>query len=147
MSNFTLTQLLQLPPIDAMLIAYNEEHGTQLNPRFVEVDEINGSTGPSITVRLKARPDLPNKDLQRFNGVGTITVNRLNLADLFTTPFSIEFSEAIASPDVGRNITQITGIVFDDNDFVKDVITAENPVVRAHPDSLRWYGELIVDKA
>lgn len=147
MSNFTLTQLLQMPPLDALLVAYNDVHGTQLNPRFVEVEQIGPSVGPDLTVRISARTGLSNREFQRFTGTGTFTVTRLNLADLFTAPVIIPFSEAIASPDVGRNITQITGIVFDDNDFIKDVITSENTVVRAHPDSLRWYGEMSVEKA
>ncbi|MCY1285786.1 hypothetical protein D9M68_17900 [compost metagenome] len=146
MSNFTLTQLLQMTPLEALLIAYNETHGTQLNPRFVEVDRVIGSTGQQLSVRLKARSNISSREHQRFIGSGEFVVNRLNLSDLFTTPVQIPYSEAISSPDVGRNITQITGIVFDDNDFVKDVITVDNNVIQAHPESLRWYGEMTVEK-
>jgi hypothetical protein len=135
-----------MPPLDALMVAYNDVHGTQLNPRFIELDRVTGSTEQQITVRLKARSHISSREHQRFVGNGEFAVNRLNLSELFTGGVQIPFSEAISSPDVGRNITQITGIVFDDNDFVKDVITVENNVIRAHPDSLRWYGELTVEK-
>lgn len=147
MSNFPLEQLLQMSPFEAMLIAYNEEHGTQLNPRFIAIDQILSSDGPTLSLRLKARTDLPNKDDQRFSNACIITVERLNFADLFTAPFIVPYGEAITSFDVGRNITQKTGVVFDENDFISDVITPDNPIVRAGLHSLRWYGELTVAQA
>lgn len=147
MSNFTLEELLQLPPLEAMLIAYNEEHGTQLNPRFVFVEQIVSSAGRNLTVKVTSRGDLSNKDTQRFSGSALITIRRLDLAELFTQPFIIDYAEAISSIDVGNNIYSKTGVVFDSADFVPDVITEENNVVRAGENSLRWYGEMTIVKA
>ena len=147
MSNFSLEQLLQMDPYEALLIAYNEEHGTQFNPRYVVLDAIVGSDGPQLTVRLKARADLPNKDDQRFSGTCTITVNRLNLADFFVDPFVIPYDTNITSLDVGNTINARTGIVFDENDFIRTIVTPESDMVEASPSSLRWYGQLIVAQA
>lgn len=147
MSNFTLEQLLQMTPLDAALIAYNEEHGTHLNPRYVVIDQIVDSDGPNLVVRLKARADLTNPSEQRFTGSCLITIVRLDMGVIFRDPFQIPYIDAIASPDVGNTINRKVGIVFDENDFIQDVITPENNVVRAHPNSLRWYGEMIVEQA
>lgn len=144
--NFTTEQLLQLPPFEAALIAYNDQHGTQLNPRFVELDGVVNNDGSWVTIRLKAREDNPNKEDRRFNGQCTITIERLDLGETIGT-VKIPYIDSITTPDVGSNITKQVGIIFDENDFIKDVITETNTVVRANPESLRWYGEMTVEKA
>lgn len=144
MANFNLVQLLKYSPFEAMLIAYNDEHGTTLNPRYVMLDRIVSSSGPEITVRLKARPDTPNREEKKFSNQGDITVRRLNLSDLFDEPFYLPYSGRIVSGDVATAITKVTGIVFDENDFVEDIITVDNTTLRASPNSLRWYGEMTI---
>jgi hypothetical protein len=147
MSNFSLDQLLTYTPFQAMLIAFNETHGTQLNPRFVGLDQVLSSEGPDITVRLKAIPQRSNSEANRFSGKGDITVTRLNLTDLFPQPFVMDYFGEVVSHDVARTITQRTGIVFDESDFESVVLTPENAILKAGPNSLRWYGQMTILKA
>lgn len=144
MSNFTLEQLLQLPPYDALLINYNEEHGTALNPRYVQLDEIIDSDGPELLVRLKANPSLPNSEEKRFINSAVITVNRMDIGALFVGPVDIPYSTHIFSHDVARVIQQRTGIVFTQDDFIDKVITPDDPILSTASTSLRWYGHLVI---
>lgn len=147
MANFTLDKLLTYSPWEALLIAYNEEHGTQLNPRFVQLDKIVSSNGQDLVVRIKARASMPNKEENRFSGSGDILVKRLNLAAIFTRPFSMSYSGEVASHDVARTINQRTGMVFDTSDFDSVVLTPQNPILKASANSLRWYGQMTIQKA
>ncbi len=147
MSNFSLEQLLQWPPVEALMIAYNDKFGTQLNPRYVEiVHVIPGDDGQAV-VKLKARDVLPNAEDRRFFNSGSFSIQRLDLGALFDNVFVIEQLDRIMSRDVARIITQRTGVVFDANDFIEDILTPENNVLRASPYSLRWYGELTIAQA
>jgi hypothetical protein len=147
MSNFSLDQLLTFTPYQALLIAFNEVHGTQLNPRFVGLDQVISSNGADLVVRLKAIPQRSNSEANRFTGSGDITVKRLNLADLFPNPFVMDYFGEVVSHDVARTITQRTGIVFDESDFESVVLTPENAILKAGPNSLRWYGQMTILKA
>lgn len=144
MANFTLEQLLQYPPYEALLIAFNDTHGTTLNPRFVQLDKVVASEGPVARVRIKATSVLPNKEDQRFSNQTELQVTRLDLADLFNQSFAIPYSGEIVSHDVARVISQRTGVLFEEADFVTEVITPTNNVLKAAPTSLRWYGQLTI---
>jgi len=144
MSNFTLEQLLQYPPLDALMICYNDVFGTQLNPRFVEVDRIEAGENGLATVKLKARKDLPNAEDQRFLNTGSFTLQRLHLGEVFDELFQIVHVGEIVSHDVGRIITQKTGVVFSPSDFVTEVLDHEQNLLTAAPESLRWYGSLTI---
>jgi hypothetical protein len=147
MANFSLEQLLQYPPLEALMISYNEVFGTQLNPRYVELVHVIPGEAGQCTVKLKARDVLPNKDEQRFFNTGEFALQRLNLGEVFAEEFSIEHVGEIVSHDVGRIITQKTGVVFDASDFVSEVLTPENNVLKAAPESLRWYGSLTITRS
>lgn len=147
MSNFTLDQLLTYTPYQALLIAFNDVHGTQLNPRYVALDSIVSSNGADLVVRLKALSVQPNVDENRFSGSGNIAVKRLNLAAIFPRPFVMDYFGEVVSHDVARTITQQTGIVFDESDFESVVLTPTNAILKASPNSLRWYGQMTIQKA
>lgn len=147
MPNFSLVQLLKYPPFEAMLIAFNGVHGTTLNPRYVEIDGVPSAVGRSLQVKLKARRDLPNVEEKKFFSEGTITIDRLNLADLFNEPFYLDYPGEVVSHDVANAITKVTGIVFDRRDFVDEVINLSNNRLKAAPTSLRWYGEIEIKYA
>ncbi|MNZ78922.1 hypothetical protein D3C78_975150 [compost metagenome] len=147
MANFTLEQLLKYPPFDALLIAYNDVKGTQLNPRFVELAQVINSNGADLTIRIKARDSLPNSDENRFKGQGDITVKRIDLGALFNTPFAVPFSGEILSHDVANVISQKTGIVFDKSDFDSVVFNQSTFTLQAAANSLRWYGQMTIQKA
>ena len=147
MPNFSLVQLLKYPPFEALLIAFNDVHGTTLNPRYVEIDGIPSAIGRSVQVKLKARTDLPNAEEKKFFSEGTIVVDRLNLSELFNEPFYLDFPGEVVSHDVANAITRVTGIVFDRSDFVDEVINLTNTRLKAAPTSLRWYGEIEIKYA
>jgi uncharacterized protein (DUF697 family) len=147
MANFPLEQLLTYTPLQAMLIAINDVHGTQLNPRYVELDKIVSSSGQNLVVRLKARTVMPNADENRFSGSGDITIKRLNLATIFPVPFVLDYFGEVVSHDVAKTITQRTGIVFDESDFDSVVLTPTNSILKASANSLRWYGQMTIQKA
>lgn len=144
MANFSLEQLLKYTPFEALLIAYNEQHGTTLNPRYVALDSVLSSNGRNATVRLKARADLPNQEEKKFTNQGDIIIERLNIGELFNEPFYLRYAGRIVARDVATAITKVTGVVFDENDFIEDIITVSNNKLKASPNSLRWYGEMTI---
>lgn len=146
MTNFTAADLLRYSPLEALFISYNEEHGTDLNPRFVEVVEVVPSTGPSVQVKVRARNHQPNSEKERATGEGTITVNRLDLNDFFGGSIKVPYENSVVSRDVVRLITQRNGIVFDESDVEDSLITPESNLLTANPNSLRWYGSVPVVK-
>lgn len=147
MSNFSLEQLLQWSPLEALLIAYNDKFGTQLNPRYVELVHVIPDDAGRAIVKLKARGVLPNADDQRFFNSGSFSIQRLDLGELFDSVFAIEQFDRIMSRDVARIITQRTGVVFDENDFIEDILTPENNILQVSPYSLRWHGQLTIVQA
>lgn len=147
MANFTLEQLLTYPPLEAMMIAYNEVYGTQFNPRYIAVDNVVGGVGQDIVVRLKPFDIVPGPEVNRFEGTCDITVKRLNLAEFFPRPFVIDYFGEIVTSDVAKYITERTGIVFSESDFDSEVLTPDNPILRASVNSLRWYGQMTIQKA
>jgi len=147
MANFTLDQLLQYPPLEALLIAFNDTHGTQLNPRFVTVDQVFASAGPEVIVRLSAIQAAPNAEANRFINSCDITVVRQDIGEVFGHSFTVDYSGEIVSHDVASIITRRTGVVFAADDFLTEVITPETNRLVAAPTSLRWYGELAILKA
>lgn len=147
MSNFSLDQLLTYSPYQALLIAFNDTHGTQLNPRFVGFDRVVSSNGADLTIRVKALAQRPNAEENRFSGSGDISVKRLNLADIFPRPYIMDYFGEVVSHDVARHITQRTGIIFDESDFESVVLTPTNSILQASPNSLRWYGQMTIQKA
>lgn len=144
MANFSLEQLLRFTPYEAALISFNEQHGTQLNPRYVELTEVIGSEGPQVSLRLKAASIPPNSEENRFTNQALITIQRLDIGALFAGAVRIPYSGQIVSYDVGRILTQRSGIVFDPSDFMDQVLTPESNILKASPKSLRWYGQLTV---
>ncbi len=144
MANFTLEQLLRWPPYEALLIAYNEQYGTSLNPRYVDLGEVIGGEGPQVRVNLKASQGLPNSDERQVINQGIITVNRLDIGAMFAGVVNIPYSGQIVSHDVARILTQRSGIVFDRSDFLDVVLTPEDNILKPAPQSLRWYGQLTV---
>ncbi|MNO14073.1 hypothetical protein D3C76_37140 [compost metagenome] len=147
MANFSLEQLLKYSPFEALLIAFNEAHGTQFNPRFVELVSATGTAGANLTARIKARGSLPNTDENRFKGQCDVTIARLDLGALFTTPFPVPFDGDILSHDVANVISQRTGIVFDKSDFDSVVFNQSSFTLKAAVNSLRWYGQMTIQKA
>jgi len=146
MANFTLEQLLQYHPYDALLIAYNDIHASTLNPRYVELVGVVDN-GSSALVTLKARQGSPDDGEFRFSNQCEIEVIRLDLSELFGETLTVEYSGEIVSHDVANIISKRTGVVFDASDFEAVVITPENNQLVAAPTSLRWYGQLTILKA
>ena len=147
MANFTLEQLLKYEPFEAALIAFNEVHGTQFNPRFVELVSVVSSNGPDIVLRIKPRASLPNSEANRFSGQCDITIKRIDFGALFSTPFPVPFDGEILSHDVGNAISAKTGIVFAQSDFDSVVFNTPSFTLQAAANSLRWYGQMTIQKA
>lgn len=144
MSIFTTAELLTYKPTEALLILINESLGTSLNPRYVEIGDIVASDGLQATVEIKALVNEANEEPVRFTGQGTIDFTRLDIGQFFDGQYSLTYDVAITSYDVARMITDNTGILFDERDFVNSVITSDSNKLTASPNSLRWVGELSI---
>lgn len=142
MANFTFEDLLTYSPFDALLIAFNETHGSALNPRFVALDKVVSSAGELLTVRVKAIPYSENMGRQPFKGQADINVKRFDIGEFFPSGHVIKDLEKMSSHDVARVIGDSTGIVFDPSDVVSEVITPENNILKASENSLRWFGQM-----
>lgn len=144
MANFTFEDLLTYSPFDALLIAFNETHGTSLNPRFIALDKVVSSVGELLTVRIKAIPYSEAMGSQPFSGTADISVKRFDIGYFFPGGHVIDGLEKMTSYDVARTIGDRTGIVFDSSDFVSEVITPDNNILKASENSLRWYGQMTI---
>lgn len=146
MSNFTFENLLTYSPFEALLIAFNETHGTALNPRFVALDKVVSANAGMATVRIKAIPYSVAMGTQIFTGQCDIDIKRIDLGYYFPRGYVIPGLDQMTSHDVARVIESGTGVVFDKSDFESDVITPTNNVLKASADSLRWYGQIEIHK-
>lgn len=147
MANFTFEDLLTYSPFEALLIAFNETHGTALNPRYVALDKVVSAVGELATVRIKAIPYSVSMGTQSFSGQCNINVKRIDLRYFFPSGYVIDGFEKLTAHDVARIIGDGTGVVFDVNDVEEDIITIENNVLRAGANSLRWYGQIEIHNA
>lgn len=145
MSTFALSDLLKYPPEEAMFIAFNIISGTNLNPRYIMVSERTPSTTAKMRVKIKARECGEGEEVHA-KGEGSILVNRLNLNDFFNGEVKVPFDGRITSMDVANIINQRTGIVFDSDDFIEEIIEEQGGTLKASPISLRWFGEVAVIK-
>ena len=146
MKFFTTEKLLTFSPESATLIAINERVGTTLHPSYVKVGEVTDPVGLLAKVEIEALLVPPNSQEGRFSNKGWVTIDRLDIAAFFNGQFVIDFGEAISSLDVARLITERTGILFDERDFVEAVLTEQSNKLVASSRSLRWVGELAIVK-
>lgn len=144
MKYWTPDKLLTFPPANALLIATNDALGTSLHPDYVVVGEVYDADGMTAKVDITSRTVEPNSLEKRFSNKGFVTIDRMDIGTFFDGSYTIEFDGSIASQDVSRIISEATGIVFDERDFLESVITPLSNKLVASPRSLRWVGELTI---
>lgn len=146
MTYFTTEKLLTYPPFNALLIAANDALGSSLNPKYVEEGAVLSTSGNLLTLEIVASTGDNNRLDKRFVNKGRLTVERIDLATFFEGSVEIEYGAAISSLDVARIIGERTGIVFEERDFVRSVIRPNSNKLVAAPHSLRWVGELTIER-
>lgn len=147
MNYFTTEKLLTYAPLNALLIATNQKLGMSLHPSYVTVGEVYEPNGLLAKVKVTARTEVPNSEEGRFSNEGWLTIDRIDIGTFFDGQYVITYDGAITSYDVGRIITEQTGILFDERDFPDSVITPQSNKLVVSPRSLRWVGELTIISA
>ena len=137
-------RLLKFDPAVALLIMANNHLNIRLRIEYVDLGipkpiDDNGLT--EVTVTTKRSVD---EGIRRdYTGSLKYVYKRIHVADIFT---ELIFT---AKPPVTvygllRNLSLATGLVITDNDFENALITNKSFVLKAKPESLRWFGEISV---
>lgn len=143
MDNFNADRLLTMPPEEALLIRINEVLGISLNPRYVKIGDVIMSDGAYLDIVIKARDDNPEA-IQFVTGECVVKIERLDITEVFGPVVNVEYDGKISTYDIGRILEQRTGIVFDENDFIDQVITPVNNTLFINSISRRWFGQITV---
>jgi hypothetical protein len=143
MDNFNADRLLTMSPEEALLIRINEVLGISLNPRYVKIGDVIMSDGAYLDIVIKARDDNPEAT-QFVTGECVVKIERLDITEVFGPVVNVEYDGKISAYDIGRILEQRTGIVFDENDFIDQVITPVNNTLFINSISRRWFGQITV---
>lgn len=142
-----INDYLKLTPWDALIEMVNQKYLVNLDSKATELLDFTPGVGTETSITLKIQRSnaqgnlLPNFDQRTF------TYSRLDLASYFASnPVNLTgFKVPVSTYSIIKRITQLTGIQFDHNDFINEVIHDEtvlaNFELTAHPRSLRWVGE------
>lgn len=138
----TTAQLLQLPPLSALLILINENLKTRLNPNQIKATKVVSAGGVKTVVTLEAFKPSNDFLIQRYKGRRDFTYDRLRLQDIFGDQFKVELPLPATVEDVLQLLRANTGIVFDEADFDKAIVNTSPYRLKPKSTSLRWVGEL-----
>lgn len=147
MVTFTTEKLLTFTPEQALTIAINNALQLSLHPHYVTYTVKDSVDAKRATVEVAAKQTEPNVSDVRVKNKGTVVLRRIDLTEFFGMNYRIDYDQAIHTRDVARIITDRTGILFDDRDFVDAVLTPGTNVLTANPQSLRWVGSLTIVSA
>ena len=133
-------RLLRYDPETAVLIMVNEAYGLHLRREIAYVSDREPLADGKIRVTVTGRPSIDEGIPSSYEGSVSIVVQRLSLNEIFG-----EFTVQAAPPATVRSVVELlsrsTKIKFDDMDFTNEIITTHEFMLKADPESLRWYGQ------
>jgi hypothetical protein len=148
----TTAEYLRFPPWEALVEMINQKHFVQLNPKVTQLAGLValGDTLTEVTVKA-TRSAHPGNLLPAFTQ-GTYRYHRLNLGQYFQSlgiPLVVTgLRLPVSSWELVQWLQDITGVVFDLSDVLVERVTtvqqAQAVRLQAHPRSLRWVGELVL---
>lgn len=140
---FEVIRLLKFTPEEAILMVANKEMNTHLRPEIAQVGEVISLGGLRTKVRIHSLDVKPEMIQNPYSGITELEYNRYDLSSIFDVILSdIEVPTTVQS--VLDRITESTGILFDEHDFVNERIVDEEYWLTAAPDSRRWVGSVKV---
>lgn len=147
MVTFTTEKLLTFTPAQALAISINNALSLNLHPDYVDFTVKQALDAKRALVEVAASQSEPNTLDPKVKNKGQVVLRRIDLVEFFGMNYRIDYDKAIHTRDVARIITDRTGILFDDRDFVDAVLTPGANVLTAHAQSLRWVGSLTIVSA
>lgn len=127
---------------EAIAMMFNDVHGTSVYPYDFEVTkrrvESSGAITATLTFRKPHDPIYPH----RYTGVATVTLDRLDLTEVFGNRLAMDMYYPVTTHDVLTRIMGGKGYVFDLDEFPNERLGEERVTIRPREDSLRWRGEL-----
>lgn len=143
----TLRDLLTLTPQEAARALVAKALRPGIDPTVLDLVPASGlSTGSSLTFTIKQKLGLVRN--WQVRGEHPFTIERLKWSDVFEDAvihLPMEPPEKIS--DVMNSLSRITGIKFDDNDYIDSPVQLSDDgslKILASPKSWRWYGVLNV---
>ena len=141
--------LLHLDPTDALIAMVNWENNTEFRPGSLIAGRPRAGVGRLTKVTLAARRQAGLLDVVPDPGEIDFQFNRLDIGQHFSGVLGgfrprMPVSTQVLVDELSR---RMEGQKFYINDFVAEYIDRENGqpyILKAHPDSLRWMGQLEV---
>lgn len=140
-------ELLGLHPWEALIEMINRHYTKALDPAYVTLVTIDQLTDEKIFITLALHPSTSLHNQLPPEELLSVVVTRLDLQRFFKGPVSMVFTRRpVTTLDITRRILDQTGIVFDKDDVVNEVVPtgATNYLLKAHPRSMRWIGQLSI---
>lgn len=137
--------LLMYTPTEAVLVIANETLGLSMSPDNVDIVSVQnlGGTLTEITVSAEAianRPKVAVSSVNPYTGQLSFKIHRLDLSVIFGDPYVVDVAAPTTVDGVLTKITALSGIIFDEHDFLQDRIDGSTYRLNAAPGSRRWVG-------
>lgn len=141
---FTTQDYLGLSPWEALIQMVNDVYRKSLNPHTTELTRLIKGAGNQVTVELSTHRSTSDHNLTPPISRDAFNYWRLDLGVYFSNLTLDNVTVPCSTSDLVAQLSQQTGIVFDDRDFIYHDIHPTPVVLEAGPDSLRWVGSVPV---
>ncbi len=140
--------LLRLPPWEAIIEMINRRYHMSIDPQSAQLVELDPLDDDRMEITLALKPSNTLRNLLPPTQQMTVIYRRLDLNRFFGGPLTLPPDSTIVSTlDLTHYLTQRTGVVFDKDDVIHEMIpVGVSPyILKAHPRSIRWVGELTIN--
>ena len=137
-------RLLKFDPAVALLVMANNHLNIRLHQAFVDLgvpEVLNDSGQTKVTISTKESTDRGIRRL--YSGQLDYVYNRIHVASVFAGTV-LTVSPPVTIAGAMKNVALATGLVISQDDFVNELVEGDRFVLKAKPESLRWYGETTV---
>lgn len=144
----TATDYLALDPWEALIEIINQKYFLELDSATTKLVQFTPEGGTRTAIRLAAHRSARAGNLLPPSFERTFHYERIDLMAYFgTTPIEIPNLRApVSTHTLIERLSTQTGVVFDRNDFVNEIITSDAELadytLLANPRSLRWVGQV-----
>lgn len=140
-------ELLRLPPWEAIIEMINRRYHMTIDPLATHLVALEEMSDNRLEITIALFPSASSRNMLPPTKKMTVVYERLDLARFFGSSVSMGLpNRPVSTLDITQWLTQLTGVVFDKNDVIHEMIPIDDDTyqLNAHPRSLRWVGGLTI---
>lgn len=137
-------RLLKFEPAVALLIMANNHLNIRLHQAFVDLSSPQALTEDGQTKITISTKESVDRGIRRlYTGQMDYVYSRIHVVSVFSD-LVLNVTPPITVAGAMRNLSLATGLVITQDDFENELVEGSTFVLKAKPESLRWYGETTV---